>query len=93
MKSRLSINTSTNVSYLSPMTKRSLTTRSSERINFNKSGFSSPKCVRASHEMLIPLGKALLKKSQTSDPSHSILMNNRRIGERLLLDSFPLNTP
>lgn len=89
-KLRLTVEpTSPKVSYLSPMTKRSLTTRSTERINFTKCGFSSPKCVRASHEMLIPLNKALIKKPQHLETSKSILINNRKIGERLLLDSFP----
>lgn len=75
--------------YLSPTAKRSLTNRSSERINFNKNGFSSPKCVRASHEMLIPLGRTLNRRHPTLDTSKSIFINNRRIGEKLLLDSFP----
>lgn len=80
-------------SYLSPMTKRSLTARSSERINFDKCGFSSPKCVRASHEMLISLEKTSSPKNYQLDCSKSILINNRRIGEKLLLDSFPSKVP
>lgn len=76
--------------YLSPMAKRSLTSRSNERINFTKNGFSSPKCVRASHEMLIPVNRTLIRKSTALDFSKSILINNRRIGEKLLLDSFPV---
>ena len=76
-------------SYLSPTTKRSYTTRSTDRINFTKNGFSSPKCVRASHEMLISLDQTLIKKHSALDSSKSILLNNRRIGEKLLLDSFP----
>ena len=89
---RLRLPTETNspkFNYLSPLTKRSLTSRGLERINFNKNGFSSPKCVRASHEMLIPLKKIFPQKIVNIDASKSILINNRRIGEKLLLDSFP----
>lgn len=77
------------VSYLSPITKRVFSSRSTERINFNQCGFSSPKCVRASHEMKIPLNRTESHKQYHLDSSKSILINNRRIGEKLLLDSFP----
>ena len=77
------------VSYLSPITKRMFSSRSTERINFNQCGFSSPRCVRASHEMKIPLYKTESQKHYHLDSSKSILLNNRRIGEKLLLDSFP----
>ena len=86
---RLNIEVEQKVSYLSPLAKRSLTTRSSERINFDKHQFSSPKCVRASHEMLVPPHKSRLNTSKNTDLSHSVVLNNRRIGEKLLLDSFP----
>lgn len=79
------------VSYLSPLTKRVFSSKSTERINFNQCGFSSPRCVRASHEMKIPLKKAESHKHYVLDSSKSILLNNRRIGEKLLLDSFPKN--
>jgi len=77
------------VSYLSPITKRTFSSRSNERFNFNQAGFSSPRCVRASHEMKIPLNKTESHKQFHLDSSKSILLNNRRIGEKLLLDSFP----
>jgi hypothetical protein len=77
------------VSYLSPLTKRVFCSKSTERINFNQCGFSSPRCVKASHEMGIPLKKAESHKQYVLDSSKSILLNNRRIGEKLLLDSFP----
>lgn len=79
------------VSYLSPLTKRVFSSKSTERINFNQCGFSSPRCVKASHEMKIPLRKAESHKHYALDSSKSILLNNRRIGEKLLLDSFPKN--
>lgn len=76
-------------SYLSPLSKRTITTKSTERISFVKEGFSSPKCVRASHEMLMPANKIYSRRNTTLNLSKSILLNNRRIGEKLLLDSFP----
>lgn len=91
---KLSLDTeslSNRLSYLSPSAKRSLTARSTDRINFNKSGFSSPKCVRATHEMLMPSFKSDNRRNSHHDMSKSIVINNRRIGENLLLDSFPLS--
>ena len=77
-------------SYLSPVSKRSYTVRHTERISFNKHGFSSPKCVRASHEMFIGISRILPRKTSNNDSSRSILINNRKIGEKLLFDSFPM---
>ena len=94
LKQKLSIDTeslSNRLSYLSPVAKRSLTTRSTYRINFNKSGFSSPKCVRATHEVLLPIFKSDNIHNTPHDMSKSIVLNNRRIGENLLLDTLPLS--
>ena len=76
-------------SYLSPVSKRSCTVHHTERISFTKNGFSSPKCVRASHEMFISISKIYPRRNSNNDSSKSILINNRKIGEKLLLDSFP----
>lgn len=92
LKQKLTLDTdslSNRLSYLSPTAKRSLTTRSTYRINFTKSGFSSPKCVRATHEVLLPTIKPDNRRNSHQDISKSIVLNNRRIGENLLLDTFP----
>ena len=85
IKARCCIDTS----YLNLITKRSSTARSSERINFNKISFSSPKCIKTSHEILMPLSKSLLKKSQNLNNSKSATAKSRKISEKLLLDVFP----
>ncbi|CAG9327025.1 unnamed protein product [Blepharisma stoltei] len=91
-KLRLSLPSLTTGSvYISPRERRkqSLTSRYTDQFSFVHNDFSTPKVIKASHDISIPSPRRNFKTACLTTKPETILLNNRKVSRNLIMDCFP----